>query len=695
MRVTEVQVDSASFDAVLRVWRAASDTLGHMPRGGFEDHARDGRLLAAVDEDAIVLGYVMFRRSSHRGDVSIVHLCVAPHARGRGVARVLFEAVKVRCCDSYEIRLKCRRDFAASGLWHRLGFVAVHDAPGRGREGTLTTWRYELAELPLFRRTTRAGCDVRAEAVIDANVFFDFDATGDGNDESQALTADWLADSIELLVTAELFNEINRRDSASDRERQRQRAAGFPMAPRSVAREEAYYALISGVLPCDTPNRISDARQLAMAGAADVLFFITRDGDILAAAERLEEILPLRIVRPHEFVRRFDELRREEQYRPERLFLGPGVTMSLARAGDIDALVALIHDGQPPPEPRRHTVAKLREILAAPNRVEVRCVRSRDTLLAGYALERSDDVLHVPFFAVERSSLGRTAARHWANEIVKVATSERRRVVRIDSVGSGVGDALAEMGFTEIGDYWVKIALPVVLAPNEVAVDVEALTREPSVGALATRISAELRAMGRGRAVSRVRSAEMEATLWPAKLTSTGIPCFIAPIQPRWAKDLFDVGLATGTLFGANASLVLNCENVYYRDARQRILTAPARVLWYVSEDRAYPESKAVRACSFIDEVVVGRAKDLFRRFKRLGVYTWNDIVKLAGDDETNTIMAFRFSKTELFERPVGWDDLQTVLKTHNGKGSPLVSPIAIDESLFVEVYTRGARRAA
>jgi hypothetical protein len=167
------------------------------------------------------------------------------------------------------------------------------------------------------------------------------------------------------------------------------------------------------------------------------------------------------------------------------------------------------------------------------------------------------------------------------------------------------------------------------------------------------------------------------------------------PIQPRWAKELFDRELAEGTLFGANPSLVLNSENVYYRAARPEVISAPARVLWYVSQDSAYPQSMAVRACSYIDEVIIGRPKDLFRRFKRLGVYEWRDVYAVAKQDVTKEIMAFLFSKTELFARPLAWSVMQEVLRAHAGKGSQLQSPIAISEPCFLDMYRRGARADA
>lgn len=116
---------------------------------------------------------------------------------------------------------------------------------------------------------------------------------------------------------------------------------------------------------------------------------------------------------------------------------------------------------------------------------------------------------------------------------------------------------------------------------------------------------------------------------------------------------------------------------------------APARVLWYVSNSRRYPGSQAIRACSQIDEVVIDGPKDLFRRFRRLGVYDWESVFALAKGDIEKEVMAFRFSKTEQFGRPVPWDELQQVLRKH-GRRSNVQSPVEITEECFLDLYRRG-----
>src|ERR1043165_4058686 len=114
--VEEVACESSLFPAIIELWRSESDTLGFMPLGGFEQAARGGCLLVAVDPERTFCGYILYRRTT-RKQTAIAHLCTRSEFRGRGVARLLVDAVKHRSTDSYELRLRCRRDFTASELW--------------------------------------------------------------------------------------------------------------------------------------------------------------------------------------------------------------------------------------------------------------------------------------------------------------------------------------------------------------------------------------------------------------------------------------------------------------------------------------------------------------------------------------------------------------------------------------------------
>jgi len=124
------------------------------------------------------------------------------------------------------------------------------------------------------------------------------------------------------------------------------------------------------------------------------------------------------------------------------------------------------------------------------------------------------------------------------------------------------------------------------------------------------------------------------------KIVDIEIPSFIVPIRPKWAMHLFDEGLANQTLFGSSPELSFNRENVYYRAKHPKVVLAPARILWYVSKDKRFPDSMHIRAYSYLDECIINKPRELFRRFRRLGVYKWGDVFKVA---KNNINTKYRF----------------------------------------------------
>lgn len=690
--VEEVPPHSELLEKVRRLWRIHSDTLGFFTDGAFNEHARKRCILAAVANDGSLLGYTLFR-TTRRRRAAIAHLCVDSSARRAGVARQLFEAVKQRTSNCDDITVRCRRDFDANRIWPKLNFVAVGEERGRGKESTiLTIWRYELNPLPMLNAMSQRTDQDPMSVAIDANVFFDIDEKLPGREESRALQADWLGQFIELCLTDEIYNEVDRRDHTNERERQRDRISRFRVLSTDRQREEEVTTKLRAQFPNWTSeNDRSDIKQLAKTIASDTTYFVTRDEKIRDQADALYELFGLVVVSPFELIVEFDELRNETEYRPQR-FIGLGLTKSRPGAeGDLERIVDLIHVGQAAPEPKRRTSARLRDVFANPARFEIACIKDTDNrLIASYALERpSHELLQVPLLAVSDSNLGRTAARHLAEKIVMLAASEGRHVVQVEEAAGGerIQEALIEAGFIKKNEAWMKLAIPIIASAEELAAEVTRLGTQHTIAReTSSRLAEQIKLLHSGSAVQMEAWLQMERALWPAKVTGTGLACFIVPIRPHWAEQLFDTELPQRSLYGSDPMLAMSPENVYYRAARPAILKSPARVLWYVSGGEI-PGTAALRACSYIDELFVGFPKEAFRRFRRLGVYTWRDVLEVAENNLDNNVMAFRFSRTELLRKPVTYKQIQDLLTQDRGKGHPLVSPVEVSESAFIALY--------
>jgi hypothetical protein len=95
-----------------------------------------------------------------------------------------------------------------------------------------------------------------------------------------------------------------------------------------------------------------------------------------------------------------------------------------------------------------------------------------------------------------------------------------------------------------------------------------------------------------------------------------------------------------------------------------------------------------IRACSRILEVTTDKPKPLFKRFRRLGVYTWKDVFETADKDLNKRITALRFHDTALLAKPIVWKDFQSILKAFDVR-TQLESPARIPSAAFNEIYGR------
>jgi len=178
------------------------------------------------------------------------------------------------------------------------------------------------------------------------------------------------------------------------------------------------------------------------------------------------------------------------------------------------------------------------------------------------------------------------------------------------------------------------------------------------------------------------------------KITGGELATFMISVHPVWAEQLFDTNLAAATLFGRRLDLGLSREHVYYRGAGWAGgLAHPARILWYVKGGTPGHPVGHLRATSQLAEVVVGRPRTLHQRFARLGVWTEQQVCDAAS--ENNTVMALRFTDTEVFERPLDLTTLNQVYQTAGGTFRAPQSPQRVGEHMFCLLYRRASAHAS
>jgi GNAT superfamily N-acetyltransferase/predicted nucleic acid-binding protein len=679
MRIIQVATGSPHINDVAQLWRENKSTLGFFPEVALNDYANHGGILAALDSEDTLVGYVLFyqTRGPGYGEVRVVHLCIEQQHRGRGIARQLIERLRKEtrlCCGA---RARCRRDFPASRLWPKLGFYVTRESTGRAGL-PVTDWWLDYGNPDLLSEAYSSRLSSKIVVVIDACVFFAL--TSDDvvkNTESNALLAEWIPEHIELCVTPELRNEIDRSTDSGNRTRAMHAMRGFTELRKGIDNLEGTRAALRSFFPAElTTSDASDLRELAYSVCGGANAFLTYDPRLLELDDQLYARFGLSILRPAEFIVRLDEVIRGNEYQPGRV-LGSNLQGRRVRAKDTGLLVRKFQQDQLG-EKRGSLRERLSTIMSTPDSrtVTVTFDDSRPVLLMS---ERTaaPKCLEIEVLRVTNGSLETTLADFAVSHLLAQTVESDLETIRIVDpyLSSSITSALLDMGFLSDGNAWHRVVLRRIACYKELMELL--LARASGIQPLLNhfhRLSDVIRNAVEEEDIGVLCRAER--LIWPAKIAGTVIPAFVVPIKPYWAAELFDHELAESRLISADPSLLLRSENVYYTGAPAATLETPGRVLWYVSQDKHVQGSMAIRGASSLEEVVSLPPKDVYRRFRRLGIYTWKDIARSSRNRPRLT--ALRFGRTEVLPNPIRWEQLQDTLRTMEGRVNQFQRPTRI-----------------
>jgi GNAT superfamily N-acetyltransferase len=658
--VVEVEEGSDTLRGVIELANGpAKQTLGFLPDECFAERARKGTLLALLDKGR-VLGHLLYDLPGY--DVKIIQLCAAPDARRKGVARHLVEALIERRSDRRRIVLACRRDYEANKVWRALEFSPRDSRPGRSKEGhMLTIWVLDFGQPSLFDEFQ----DERPTAALDHNVFLDLHADSTKrppSKESLYLLDDWIGEYIELCVTDEIFHEIDRHDVADERAAEQKAALQYRNLSKPTHRWSELVADVAGLAP---RAGVSDHRHVARASVAGAKYLVSRDGNLLEAADRIETVLGLRVLPPEELIVRLDRLRSDSSYRPAAL-QGTELTQSSPTYrlhGSLTAALLNHGDG----ERKSEFESRLRPMLADRRNYDVQVIQATDgKIVAGFSRRLSGTELVVDLIRVAPGSVGgNVIARQLLFSQRRHAADNGLSSVRIvdPHMSRDVREALKFEHFRSDQDDWtcqVRIGL---FTPEEPAF--EGMDREDALA--------------------------FESAHWPARILGAGVENFLIPIRIPFAEELIDPRLAEQSLLPRQLALGLSREHVYYRSTQNaRGIGKGARILWYVTGRSPSHQEGAIRAISRLAEVIVGKPRSLHARFERFGVYSLEQVLPLT--DRNGEVMALRFVDTEVLERPVSFKSLKSLWDDHGERFFAPQSPLAISERMFCLIYKQSSR---
>ncbi|MCF6354804.1 MAG: hypothetical protein L3J26_06830 [Candidatus Polarisedimenticolaceae bacterium] len=687
---------SSCLNAVIQMWRKHSDILGFFPEGAFHEYAAKKQIIIAQDASKDIVGYLLYRISKYK--VSITHLCICPEHRGDGLSRLFIDALRRETYGLRGIGLFCRRDFAVSTLWPKLGFIPVHEKKGRGKsKETLTYWWLDYGNPTLFSELMANDINTKISVVIDANIFFDLDLKNNSpeNIEAKALDADWFKGETAVLLTDEIYNEINRQDCKEEREYQRKRVFNFDLIISDRSNVVSIEKEISELLKKPRKDQdYSDIRQISHAISGQANYFITRDEYILGQSDLIYDKYGLSIKRPAEIILDIDSLYDEVSYRPARL-AGTHATLRLVTSSEVSTLgqaFCLQKQGEKIKTFQKQLVA----ILAQTDKYRVFVVEDvSGEPLSIYATTIDDcGNPHILLARVKEGILASTLARYLLASLIRSASSQEQTTVTFkDSfMQPAFSDALNEEGFLLCDELWIKLIINKSITAKGIEEEIINGNLLISDDVNKEKLQRDMLDM-LGNIPNDNNTnflARLEGYIWPGKIIDNDMPCYIVPIKAGWAKELFDENLANQDLFGATLDLAIQNEGVYYYSARGARTSAPARVLWYVSQDKNIHGSGAIRACSTIKNVSIDNPKPLFKRYRRLGVYSWNDVYRTANNDINNKIIAIHFGKTELFKTPIDWQTLQTMLSGLGNINKSIITATKIPSEVFMKMYKQG-----
>lgn len=667
------------FQDVKALGKKNSATLGFMPEGGFEDHARNKCIIIAHD-GKVLAGYLMYRIVSRFSRISIVHLCVNDDYRGKCVSVALLNALK----EKYEKTLKgisisCRTDYEhASSLWRNYGFSPIGRVRSRSfEENYLNRWWYDFHQADLFSDTSSS----KVKALLDMNIIVKLrDAErGEGlkpDEDPRGLMADWLVDETELCFAPEAYNEIDRDENHQRATQTRMFLSSFTQLDVDVAEQKKIVKDLEDVICGKTENDISDRKQVASCIVSQTPYFITYDDGLLNKREEIEKRYPIQLYNPQEFIIQIDRLLHGKDYLPNQLEGVSSDSLSKLSPQEMSYCIDKFWQ-QKEGEDKQHFGVLVSDLINKQGGKLFVMKRNGETI-AFYGIYEHQDSIDIELLRISEKDTCNSLFFQIISEILKKNLSSNKPKIFFKEkyISEEQKETLVRFGFILQDNCFVKFVFNGIIAKEDVSGVIH--QSYPSI------------------AIEQNDSIlfEVEKTLFPLKIKGLNIPSYIIPIKQYWAGQLFDMSIANEDLFGANPEKLWSFENVYYRHTKPITERYPARILWYVSGNgKSFSHAKSIVASSYLVDVMTGKPKTLYRVNKRYGIYEWEHIYELCEGDVDTDIRALKFCHTELFKYPVCFEKIQETLISNGRKKNTFTSPIVIDETIYFQIYQLGKWR--
>lgn len=689
MEIKIIDSNNSLLKEVVALGKKNAKTLGMFPEGAFIDHAKKRCIIAAVEKEQL-LGYILFRITQSKGIVTIAHLCVDSECRNKGIANKLLDAVKIKYQHLFRgIALSCRKDYIeASAFYQKNGFKAAKEVRSRSKEEKyLVKWFYDFGNQDLFSSIHVS--DSKFNVLLDANILIKLrDIKEDEINEIQALNADWLEDEVEFFYAQEMLNEINRDSNRERAKATRQFIDKYKSAIFNPEERNGIYGELEKFLCGKSANDISDKNQLSECIASGIDCFITTDNNILGASDKVYNLYSVKVLTPSEFILHIDQLKNKNNYNSVRL-CGANYETKSIESSDINQLAGLFISKEL--DEKKHELSdKINRVIGNFKNSYIRIVKDSQTDYIGFVAGTfTNEVFLITVLRTKKNKIANILFYQLLTDIMNHASENGLNKIIINDkylTDSQINIIKSfEFEKTELG--FSKILINGIIETSQLITHETIISNDISISSLIEKIESLDEDEDK-----RLLKFRLERKYWPLKLKDLDIPTYIIPIKSYWASQLFDFHQADQSLFGAKAELVWHRENIYYRNVMPVSEKHPARILWYVSSEKKVTtgRDKGIVACSYLDEVTIATAKNLYQRFKNFGIYEWKHIYDLAEQNSEKEIKAIKFSDTEVFKNKIDLNKITQILNENGRKKNTFTSPLEVSKEIFNKIYEIG-----
>lgn len=645
-------------EEVVALGDSQKSTLGFLPEHAFFEYADKGNILVAVSDEGLTLGYILFAQKRNL-TCRLAHVCVQPAYRNEGIAAALIAGLKKHTAHMRRIILKCRRDYGIASFWQKNGFTAIGETEGRGRgSNILTIWEFTSQPTLL----ALAPDTDRVMVVLDLNIVIA--AMTEDNDECVSLLNFTYADEIDYRVSKYSYTEANKNNDAEKRKATRQYLDSFskiPICPNTQ--------LISNITNIIGARHSDDAQQIASAIHSGARYFITNDILLARYSKDIASKYGTSLLTPTEFIISYCNGSGHDLYFPSALPQAEIKFSPITKIELDDLFIKFKGNG----EKKSNFKKKITIHQSNVKDYSFSSIKINETKIGLYVCLIKNKTLTIRLLRIDKQILHKhTLNSHIIETILQGAVENN--VQQIDFMDTECGELIEEglldAGFKQLSDKFTKPLEKGFISAKSALNQIGIKAKEDEL--------------------SKESLFDLERLFWPAKIEELNLPTCIVPIRPQWANKLITSKDSQISLFGV-PDRILQTRRVYFRSAGQSsIIQAPGRIIWYISGESTSGATKCAIATSIIDNVEIDSAKKLFSKYERFGVYKWQDVYQTAKYMADKDIMAFTFSKTEVFKSSICLHKIISIIKEQENRNFNIVSPFTISQKTFREIYELG-----